>query len=130
MGRCINGDQFEFCRKVIKFFSDWKFINVTNFVWCAVIGMITPKNTKCSVYIKGGRTPPTQFFVDGCYARLLLLYTYRGFSTTTQGQSTCRRRRSLILEQIWKKYWGQVIKLCSTFLERCGKLEFRNLVHY
>ncbi len=29
-------------------------------------------------------------FVDGCYARLLLLYTYRGFSTTTQGQSTCR----------------------------------------
>ncbi len=54
--------------------------------------------------VKGGRTPPTQFFVDGCYARLLLLYTYRGFSTTTQGQSTCRRSHSLILERIWKKY--------------------------
>ncbi len=25
--------------------------------------------------LKGARTPPTQFFVDGCYARLLLLYT-------------------------------------------------------
>ncbi len=32
--------------------------------------------------IKGGRTPPTHFFFDDCYARLLLLYTYRGFSTT------------------------------------------------
>ncbi len=53
---------------------------------------------------KGGRTPPTQFFVDGCYARLLLLYTYRGFSTTTQGRSTCRRSRALNLERIWKKY--------------------------
>ncbi len=52
----------------------------------------------------GGRTPPTQFFVDGCYARLLLLYTHRGFSTTTQGQSTCWRSRSLILERIWRKY--------------------------
>ncbi len=39
--------------------------------------------------LKDGCTLPTQFFVDGCYARLLLLYTYRGFSTTTQGQSTC-----------------------------------------
>ncbi len=28
--------------------------------------------------LKGARTSPTQFFVDGCYARLLLLYTYRG----------------------------------------------------
>ncbi len=46
-----------------------------------------------------------------------------------KGQSTCRRRRSLILEQIWRKYRGLVIKLCSTFLERCGKLELRNLVH-
>ncbi len=34
--------------------------------------------------LKGGRTPPTQFFVDGCYARLLLLYTYRGFNTRTK----------------------------------------------
>ncbi len=25
---------------------------------------------------------------------------------------------------------GPVIKLCSTFLERCGKWELRNLVHY
>ncbi len=80
--------------------------------------------------IKGGRTPPTQFFVDGCYARLLLLYTYRGFSTITQGHSTCRRSRSLILELIWRKYRGLVIKLCSNFLERCGKLELRNLMHY
>ncbi len=80
--------------------------------------------------VKGARTPPTQFFVDGCYARLLLLYTYRGFSTTTQGQSTCRRSRSLILERIWRKYRGLVIKLWGTFLERCGKLELRNLVHY
>ncbi len=80
--------------------------------------------------VKGARTPPTQFFVDGCYARLLLLYTYRGFSTTTQGQSTCRRSRSLILERIWRKYRGLVIKLWDTFLERCGRLELRNLVHY
>ncbi len=28
--------------------------------------------------LKGASTQPTQFFVDGCYARLLLLYTYRG----------------------------------------------------
>ncbi len=70
------------------------------------------------------------FFVDGCYALLLLLYTYRGFSTITQGHSTCRRSRSLILELIWRKYRGLVIKLCSNFLERCGKLELRNLVHY
>ncbi len=28
-----------------------------------------------------------------------------------------------------RKYLGLVIKLCSTFLERCGKLELRNLVH-
>ncbi len=75
-----------------------------------------------SCNIKGGHTPPTQFFVDGCYARLLLLYTYRGFSTTTQGQSTCQRSRSLILERIWRKYRGLVIKLCSTILERCGAL--------
>ncbi len=80
--------------------------------------------------VKGGRTPPTQFFCDGCYARLLLLYTYRSFSTATQGQSTCRKSRSLILERTWKKYRGLVIKLCSSFLERCGKLELRNLVYY
>ncbi len=56
---------------------------------------------RLALHIKGARTPPTQFFVDGCYARLLLLYTYRGFSTTTQGQSTCRRSRSLAnLEEI------------------------------
>ncbi len=54
--------------------------------------------------IKGVRKPPTQFFVDGCYARLILLYIYRGFSTVTQGHSTCRKSRSLILERIWRKY--------------------------
>ncbi len=55
--------------------------------------------------------PLRNFFVDGYIARLLLLYTYRGFSTTTQGQSICRRSRSLILERIWRKYRGMVIKL-------------------
>ncbi len=55
---------------------------------------------------------------------------FRGFSTTTQGQSTCRRHRSLIWERIWRKYRGSIIKLCSTFLERCGKLELHNSVHY
>ncbi len=92
--------------------------------------IIGDKNMVERVPVKGGHTPPTQFFVDGCYARLLLLYTYRGFSTTTQGQSTCRRRRSLIIERIWRKYRGLVVNLCSTFLEQCGKLELRNLVHY
>ncbi len=38
---------------------------------------------------KSDRTPPKQIAVDGCYARLLLMYTYRGLFTTTQGQSTC-----------------------------------------
>ncbi len=71
---------------------------------------ILPPTLNSSFSLKGGRTPPTQFFVDGCYARLLLLYSYRGFSTTTQGQSTCRRSRSLILERIWRKYRGLVIK--------------------
>ncbi len=28
-----------------------------------------------SSILKGGRPPPTQFFVDGCFARFLLLYT-------------------------------------------------------
>ncbi len=55
--------------------------------------------------------PSLSLAVDGCYARLLLLYTYRGFSTTTQGQSTCRRSRSLILERIWRKYHVLDVKL-------------------
>ncbi len=56
-------------------------------------GTPSPFWMRCFLAVQGGRTPPTQFFVDGCYARLLLLYTYRSFSTATQRQSTCRRSR-------------------------------------
>ncbi len=59
---------------------------------------VTFMETAMVVDMSGSCTLPTQFFVDGCYTQFLLLYTYRGFSTTTQGQSTCRRHRSLILE--------------------------------
>ena len=73
------------------------------FKWCATISgqlmlpcsprtFVTPFSCLNNNVVKGGHTPPTQFLVDGCYARLQLLYTYRGFSTTTQGRSTCRRR--------------------------------------
>ncbi len=61
-------------------------------------------------------------FFDGCSAWLLLLYTYRGFSYN-------KRTKYLILEWIWRKYWGPVIKLGSTFSERWGKLELCNFVH-
>ncbi len=48
------------------------------------------------IIIKGDCTSPRQFFIDGCYARLLLLYSYRSFFTTTQRQSTVGDKKKVL----------------------------------
>ncbi len=42
-----------------------------------IISLFVPKQNCCQHFVlasqfKGGHTPSTQYFVDGCYARLLL----------------------------------------------------------
>ncbi len=80
--------------------------------------------------LKGARTPPTQFFVDGCYARLLLFVYLQGLLHYNTSTKYLPKEPLTNFRANLEEISGLVIKLWDTFLERCGKLELRNLVHY
>ncbi len=84
-------------------------------------------NVAVNWYLKGGRTRNFLLMVAMHDYYYCILTGVLHYNTRTK---YLPKEPLTDLERIWRKYQGLVIKLCSTFLEWCDKLELCNLVHY